>query len=58
MNIRVPLALLNVGSVATTRLAGRPQQKRPIRETLLMVIGFAILGLLLNENGVRMGSDS
>jgi hypothetical protein len=32
MNIRVPVALLVILSVATTLLANRPQQKRAIRE--------------------------
>jgi hypothetical protein len=42
MNIRVPLVSLVVLCVATTLLAGRPQQKRPIREAEINAVIEAI----------------
>jgi len=62
MNIRVPLVLLILVNVATTLLAGRPQQKRPIRETeikaAIEAIQDEIYDLKLEKDFFSVGATS
>jgi hypothetical protein len=50
MNIRVPLVLVMTLSLASTLLAGRPQQKRPIREAEINAVIEAIQDELYDLN--------